>query len=197
MSLLLLVGAMIVYFDLLVPAYGDLQEKKGEAISEAALLDNEKQVVTQVQALVSAYQSQSQGQQSVNLALPVGPDVAGALTQIYGIAANDSFAIQNVNVSMEAPQIQTPADTDINAAATGGSILKPTGSVSYKITAAGTYESLKAFLKHVATNARLLDVTAVSVSPVTNIVSTGKNSSNILQDYFNYSITVVSYYQTP
>jgi len=195
LALLLLVGALIVYFDLATPAYSDLQNEKGQQISQQNLLQNEQQIVTQVQALVSSYQSQAQGQQSVNLALPVGQNLASALAQIYGTATNDGVSIQSVGITANPPQVQAaPASGDISGAASGGNIVKPLGSVSFSVTAAGNYESFKSFLKHIETNTRIMDVTAISVQPVASITTKGVTTA---QDFFTYNITIVAYYQAP
>lgn len=197
LALLLLVGALIVYFDLAAPAYSDLQTEKGQQISQQNLLQNEQQIVTQVQALVSSYQSQVQGQQSVGLALPVGKNLANALAQIYGTAANDGVSITSVGVADNAPQIQ-PAPvsegSNIGSAASGGDIVKPLGSVSFSVTAAGNYESFKSFLKHIETNTRIMNVTAIAVHPVAIVLVKG---APVSQDFFTYTLTIVAYYQAP
>jgi hydrogenase maturation factor len=75
LALLLVVAAFVMYFDLLSPAYAALQTEKGQELSNQQLLSNEKQIVTQVQSLISQYQNQTQSQQSASMALPTGPDL--------------------------------------------------------------------------------------------------------------------------
>jgi Tfp pilus assembly protein PilO len=187
LALLLVVAALIVYFDLLEPAYGSLQMAKGQELSEQQLLSNEKQVVAQVQGLVTSYQSQSGGDQSVNMALPINEDVAGALAQIYGLASANQVSLQSVGISAQevaVPAVAPVSDQIEGAAEGGGSIVKPVGSISLTMTAQGSYESLKSFLQSLQTNLRLFDVTNITLT---------KGTSN--QDFFNYSVTAETYYQ--
>jgi hypothetical protein len=197
---LILVAALLTYFELIVPAYGNLETVKGQEQSETTLYSNEKQIVSTAQSLLAAYQADASSSQSIALALPVGPDVAGALAQTYGIAANTGMTINGTAVVIQAVQATVPTAASVgsqigNAAATG-SIVKPTGTVSLQLNATGSYEALKAFLQGMETNIRLFDVSAISIQPVANFAVTTK-SQPANPDMFNYTITVVTYYQAP
>jgi Tfp pilus assembly protein PilO len=202
MATVLLIAALVVYFDFLIPAYGDLESVKGQELSEQNLLTNEQQVVQQVKNLLQSYNSESQGDQAVNAALPIGPNIANALTQIYGLASNSALAVQSVAVGLQAPQAEAESaveenSSEIAAVANGESIVKPLGTISFTITATGSYEGLKKFLQGLETNVRLFDTTALNVqsSQVTSQGS-GKGTS-VNPDYFSYAITVAAYYEAP
>ena len=45
-----------------------------------------------------------------------------------------------------------------------GSIIKPTGTVSFQISGSGSYESIKNFLMGLETNIRIFDVNSISLS---------------------------------
>jgi Tfp pilus assembly protein PilO len=210
----LLIAAILVYFELIVPAYGQLQIDKGQDLSEKALYSNEKQIVTQVQALLSTYQNQSAANQSVALALPVGQNTADAIAQVYGIATNAGLSIRSMGIAVQAVQATAVANSTVptsgqiaNAAAGGGSIVEPTGTVSLQVTGTGSYESFKTFLQGLETNIRIFDVTAVSIEPAINstvqpvvttkgqTVQTNQVTQANSQDMFNYTLTAVTYYQ--
>jgi hypothetical protein len=189
---LFLIVALVVYFEMIVPAYASLQKDKGQAQSQQALLDNEKKVVDQVKKLIDAYKSEASSTQAIGLALPVGQNTAGALAQIYGIANNAGFSIQSTGVTTQAitKTTATPAaGANIKSAATTGSIAHPAGTVSFQIIGNGSYESLKTFLAGLENNIRFFDVTGISIQEAT----LGKGS---IPDNFNYTITVVTYYQS-
>jgi len=198
---LIIAGALVVYFEFIVPAYTNLETVKGQEESEQMLYANETQIATQVKNLLSSYQSDAASSQSVAMALPVGPDVSGALAQIYGIAANTGVTIQGTGVSTRAIQAaaaqaniaSVPSSQLVNAAA-AGSIVKPTRTVSFQVTGSGSYEAFKAFLEALETNIRIFNVTAISLEPVTVSLLKGQTAN---QDLFNYTITVVTYYQSP
>lgn len=195
---LILAAALVVYFEFIVPAYTNLEAIKGQEESEATLYANETQIVNQGKSLLAAYQSDASSSQSVAMALPVGQDVSGALAQIYGIAANTGITIQQTGISVQAVQAITPqgtaAGSQIANAAAAGSVIKPTGTVSFQIGGSGSYESFKNFLQGLETNIRIFDVTAVSLQPDA-ILATKTQAAN--QDMFTYTMTVVTYYQAP
>jgi Tfp pilus assembly protein PilO len=190
-ALAFLVVALIVYFDMLTPAYTDLQAAKGNEISEQALLDNEKQVVTQIQTLLATYQTQSGDQQEINAALPVGPNLAGALAQLYGIGSADNIAIQGVGISTQLTTAAALTEGGVAGAAATGQITKPVGSITFTLTVAGSYESIKSFISDLETNMRFFDVGQVSLQPV----SSGSSKSGGT-DLFTASLSVVTYYQS-
>ncbi len=189
---LIIVAALMVYFEFIIPAYTSLQLVKGQEESETTLYANEQQVVSKVKSLLTTYQSDASSSQSVAMALPVGPGVSGALAQIYGIATNANVTIQGTQISTQAVQAVAAPATTVGAAAAAGSIVKPTGTVSFQVTGSASYESFKSFLQELETNIRIFDVTAISLQPAA-IAATKTQTANA--DMFNYTITVVTYYQ--
>jgi len=189
---LILAAALVVYFEFIVPAYTSLQLVKGQEESETTLYSNEQQVVSKVKSLLTTYQGDASSSQSVALALPVGPDISGALAQIYGIAANANATVQGTQISTQAVQAVAAPATTVGAAAATGAIVKPTGTASFQVAGSASYESFKSFLQGLETNIRIFDVTAISLQPAA-IVATKTQAANA--DMFNYTITVVTYYQ--
>lgn len=197
---LIIAGALVVYFEFIIPAYTSVELVKGQEESELTLYANETQIASKVKSLLATYQSDAATSQSVNDALPVGPDVSGALAQIYGIAANSNLSVQGTGISVQAVQAVTPTaqagatGSQLTNAAAAGSIVKPTGIVSFQITSSGSYEALKNFLQGLSTNIRLFEVTALAVQPA-GIAATKTQAGN--QDLFSYTITAVTHYQAP
>jgi uncharacterized membrane protein YeiB len=180
---LLLAAALMVYFEFITSAYTNLQLVKGQEESETTLYANEQQVVSKVKSLLTTYKNDASSSQAVAMALPVGSDVSGALAQIYGIAANANVTIQGTQISTQAVQAVT---------ASAGSIVKPTGTVSFQVTGSTSYESFKSFLQGLETNIRVFDVTTISLQPAT-VVATKTQAANA--DMFNYTVTIVTHYQ--
>ncbi len=195
---LIIAAALVVYFEFIVPAYANLETIKGQQESEATLYNNENQIVSKGKSLLAAYQSDASSSQAVTLALPVGPDVSGALAQIYGIAANAGVAIQGTSIAIQALQTAMPpapaSGSQIGSAAAAGSVIKPTGTVSFQVTGSGSYEAFKLFLQGLETNIRILDVTAASLQPAATVTVKGQAAN---QDMFTFTVTVVTYYQAP
>lgn len=193
---IIIVVAVVVYLEFIVPAYTNLEAIKGQAESEATLYANEQQIVSQGKSLLTTYEHEASSSQSVAMALPVGQDISGALAQVYGIATNSDLTIQNVGVSVQAVAAASSqgagAGGQIADAAAAGSVIKPTGTVSFQISGFGSYESFKSFLQGLETNIRIFNVTAISIQPGA-VAATKTQAGN--PDVFNYTITVVTYYQ--
>jgi hypothetical protein len=201
LTLFFLVAALVIFFDLIQPAYGDLQQKKGQQISNQDLLNSEQQVVTQAKKLLSQYESESQAQASLALAMPSGPNIADAIAQIYGIAQNDGMTIQSTGISapVVAPrnQAQSQGNGGANApvSLTASEIVKPMGTIAFQLTAAGTYDNFKNFLMDLETNIRIFDVTGLSISTVAP--QSGTSGASAAQGTFTYTLAVQTYYQLP
>lgn len=179
-GLLFLVSSLVVYFQFIQPAYEDAQNIKAQQLSQQNFLDSEKAVVKQVQDLISSYEGQVQIQQAVSAALPLSPDAAGALAQLYGLAQDNSLVVQSVSVGF-------------SGGSGGGvsqfSLQKPVGTINFQLNVVGTYESFKTFLSMLETNIRIFDLKSLNIQPTS---ATGGKSA---PDLYNYGLTVSAYYQ--
>jgi hypothetical protein len=197
---LLVVGALVVYFELIVPAYGDLLNAKSQNQGDVSLYNNEKQIVDEVHKLQTSYQNQTAAIQAVDMALPVGQNLAGGLAQVYGLAGESGVIVQGTTISLQAIQqpVAVPAAASgggqIQSAALAGSIKKPAGTITFTIIGSGSYEAIKTFLRGLETNVRIFDVQSIMLA---NAAITGTKTSAGNPDFFNYTITVASYYQSP
>ena len=184
-ALVFLIAAFVFYFDLIVPAYGDMQMLKGKELSEQDFFSQESNTIQQVQKLIAAYESQSQAQSMVALSIPSGQDISGALNQIYGIAALNNISVQNMSISLSS--VLPKSGSSVTNASSP--LVKPMGSVSFAVAAGGSYEDFKNFLSEIETNVRIFDVKNLSVQPVLQ-------SGSTIKDAFNYNLTIMAYYQT-
>ncbi len=197
LALLILVIAVFMFFYLVQPEYGNLMTLKGTVANDQQFLATQQKIAAQVQGAITAEESQSSSSQAIAFALPVGPDTAGALAQIYGLAAANGMTVESVGVSLQSATQSAPQSTSASASGTASlaSLIKPAGSITFQVSATGSYEALKAFLGGLETNVRIFDVTALSVKPVPTVTTAGA-SVNGTQDLYNYNLTVVAYYQS-
>ncbi len=198
LALFFLVAAFLILFELIQPTYGDLQTKKGMQLSDQSFLTNEQQVVNQAKTLISQYESESQAQNNLGLAMPTGPNVASALAQVYGVATNNGVTISAISLGPPTISLQSQAQ----AAGAGGSltpnqILKPMGTFSIQLTATGSYESMKNFLAQLETNLRIFDLTSLSLQGAATPSTNGKGAAAATPDLFTYSFSIGTYYQLP
>jgi len=189
-AFIFVVAAFICFFDLVQPVYSDVQVLRGKQLGEQKYLTSQTALVKQVQTTLNTYQNEAQGAANVNLAMPSGQDIAGALAQIQGIATNNNIDITGVTVT--APEIQVKR-TGTSSSST--SPLKPLGSFAFKLTGSGSYESVKNFLSEIETNVRIFDVETFSLQPMAVAAASGSKTASS-RDAFNYAITVDTYYQT-
>lgn len=192
LSLAFLASAFIVYLDFIQPAYGELRTQKGVELGSRQFLENEKIVIGQAKKLISQFGEATQAGSHLALAMPSGPDVSGALAQIYGLAQNNNIQVKGVTISAPAIQLQQTARA---GGASAAPILKPMGMLSFQVSGVGSYDSLKAFLGQLESNVRLFDVTAFSLQPTAQ--SSVGNKLIGGPNMFTYNFTVNTYYQLP
>lgn len=198
LALVLLAAAFLVFFNMVEPAYNDVEHEKGVAASTAALLETEQQIVSQAQSLLSQYSSNSAAENNLALAMPSGPNLSSALAQIYGIAQNNGITIQSMNFTAPSVQAQT------QQAATGNSaspfsiqkLIKPVGTFSIQLIAAGSYENMKNFLAQLETNIRIFDLALLSFQGSLPPLTAARNAPAPV-DSFSYNMTLTTYYQLP
>ena len=194
LSLLLVVVAFIIFFDLIDPEYANIQQTKGQIVGENGVYQTESQAVAAAQKVISEYQQQeqSQGGGTIALALPTDEDLAGAIAQIYGLAENNGLLVQSLAIGAPSLQLQATPASGAPAVAT----TNPIGDFSFQITVLGSYENFKNFISGVETNVRLFDVKSMTIAPESNAVSSGKITATAGEDFFDYNLTIETYYQT-
>lgn len=192
-----IVAALLVFFNLIQPTYGDLQQQKGTEISTQNFLTNEQQTVDQAKKLIRQYKDQGQAQSNLALAMPAGPSVAAALAQVYGIAQNNNVAVQSISVGVPTLVPQTRASGgNASTSVQGAQLVKPMGTFSFQVAAAGGYENFKSFLSQLETNIRIFDLAAFSLQPAQGLAAGGRGAG-AASDFFTGNLTVTAYYEFP
>lgn len=197
-SLALLVSSLVIYFELIQPAYDDVKKVRGERASQQALLDAEKATIKQVQNLIGVYDSQSKAQETISSVLPLTDDAAGALVQLYGLAQNSNLALQGISVSVSGVQSVPASASDSQTAQAQVNpqdfLRKPIGTVTLQLKVNSSYEAFKNFLSLVETNIRIFDVKSLGIQPPPP-AATGKAGPG--QNLYGFDLTVATYYQSP
>ena len=199
LGILFLLSSLLMYFELIKPAYSEAQQIKAQKNSLQIFLDSEKSVVERVQKLINSYEEQGKIQRAVSEVLPTKKDIAGAIVQLYGLAQNNGLSVKSFGVSVvQTPQKKSKAADYENQQLSGfeTSLQKGVGTLSFDIQLGGSYEDLKNFLSALETNIRIFDVEQIGVQPVSATSGTGKPGSTSTQsNLFSYSISVKTYYQ--
>lgn len=173
-SIGLLIGAVVVYSNFVVPIYSDIQILKDKRLANENLLSDQKDAINAVNKLLGQYQSLTDIQNSIAMVLPSREDVPSVVQQIQGIAGLNSMAI--TGLSLQYPPIKAvPKD----------SLVKPVSIVRITVKFTGDYRNLKAYLEGLETNIRLMDVNSLSID------GGGIAGKTVL----NYSLILDAYYQ--
>jgi Tfp pilus assembly protein PilO len=178
------IGALVVFFNLIQPAYRESQEIKGQILTKENALKNEQSAATQVQNLLDQYRGDQSPQIAVSSALPPENDQAQVVHQIQSLAGANRLGVQSVSVSQ--PAAKPLARTSGSAATQESSLVKPVGVISAQIRVTGSYANFKAFLASIETNIRVTDISSLVISPV--------GLPN--QDFYNFDLILSTYYQS-
>ncbi len=173
-SLAFLVGAVIVYTNLVQPAYSEVQDLRSKKTALQDTIAQDEQAVSTVNNLLGQYQSLSQLRDSLSNILPTEERVPEAVYQLQGIAAARQIEIQSLSLQYLPIQAVQP-----------GSLTKPLGTLSVTIRLSGTYPNFKLFLGDLETNIRLMDVSSIKIE--------GGNIPGATK--LTYTVVVNAYYQ--
>jgi len=174
-SLILILAAIVIYFDLIQGAYADVSNLRSTIASKSNLVDSQKQVISQLQNLVSTYQGETSFQNNISSILPLSPESASALGILNSLA-------QVSNLNLNSVSVNNLGESTVAK----GSFIKPIGTLAITLNLNGSYENISTFLNYLASDQRLFDVSRLSLSP----------SGSPNQDVYNLDLTVDTYYQT-
>lgn len=180
-ALVIFIGALVVFFEFLIPAFSDAQLARGESLSKQAFLENEKKIVNQFNTTIASYKGQGALQDAVSAALPPTPDIAGALAAMNFLADRSNLKIQALSLSV--PPAAPPA---VGAATSTIGLVRPVGSITFQVKFLGTYGDFKNFIRSLETNVRIMDAKTVAVQQAVKPTI----------DQYLFDLTVVTYYQS-
>jgi Tfp pilus assembly protein PilO len=180
-SAFFLMAALVVYGSLIQPEIESASKLQAVAASKTDLYNNQKAAVTQVTNLIGQFQSAAKLQQTVGLAIPIGPNITQALNQWQAIAVANQVKLDSLNI--EPGQPATPKGS-------AQALVKKLNSIPTEVNAAGSYGSLKQFLNSIETNARVMNVTSFDFKAVSG--SQAGIGSNV---NYSLSLNVAAFYQ--
>ncbi|OGY57219.1 MAG: hypothetical protein A2Y84_00165 [Candidatus Colwellbacteria bacterium RBG_13_48_8] len=172
-SLVLLIGALIIYASLLIPQYREVQNLRGERGALSVLVKEQEAAVKAVKQLLQQYSNITSLRETLGLTIPDEENIASTVNQLQGIANSNSMLITSLSLK---PLPSELAEAD--------SVEKPVGKIRIAVGLVGNYEALKGYLKALETNIRILDAYALRVS--------GAGASG---GPYQYELEVDTYYQ--
>ncbi len=158
LPLLALVLSIVTFFGYVNPIYtGDIAEKRSAIESNNNALSAANDFRQHASQLASEEAQINQNSRSrLNILLPDSVNNVRAILDLEALAVRSGISISAINVSKQDDESQNPND--------GIDTIGPVGSVGLTLSASGTYESLKTFLRGIESSQRLLDVTQLGIS---------------------------------
>ena len=177
----LVVASLFIYATLISPEYADVKNLRGELSSKSNLLNNQKISIDQVTKLFAQYQSAAKLGESLSLALPEDESISSIMAQINAISQASGLAVQSVGLNYLPAK---PAAITLTSA-------KGIGSLKLDLKLSGPYSGFKNFLQSLETNIRIMDMQSLKIDPAQSSAQSRAGS----QDYFNFTLSVITYYQ--
>lgn len=174
LAALLFMGILVVYASFIRPELAKINEKRALVVSKENLFNNESGAVGEVQNLISQFQSVAVLQKTVSLALPPEENVTDILNQVQSIANLSNIKLTSFSAKPLAFEVTKQA------------LVRRLGSLELSVSAQGSYEGLKQFLKSLETNVRISNITNFRFSPTVEGAST---------DNYSLGLTVETFYQ--
>jgi Tfp pilus assembly protein PilO len=174
LAALFFIGSVIVYTNLISPLFQEISKKRGEVDAKNELFVTQKDAVDQVKNVITESQSMDSIRNSVSLALPEDTDTTEIIHQMNAIAIANQVNFSSFTI--ETPSLATKGKDFV---------VKQLGKVRVVMTAVGSYEGIKGFLKGVETNIRIASIESADIRPLAG--SSG--------DVYSLSMKVDFFYQ--
>ncbi|HEV3244874.1 MAG TPA: type 4a pilus biogenesis protein PilO [Candidatus Paceibacterota bacterium] len=179
-TVLLLIGAVAIFFFYTSPSYDGLQALSAQNAQYNAALDKATQLQQLKQTLLSRYSSFDPNALSrLSTMLPDQVDNIRLILDLDNLAGRYGMALQNVDISSP----DTQSGSVVNSIETAAT---PYDSLTIQFSTHGTYSQFTQFLSALESSLRLVDVVSITVAPS----GTGGAGGAI----YTYSMTVQTYW---
>ena len=173
-SIAVLIAAVIVFTNFIRPEFEGLsgtKQLRADRDAKAEVLSLAASQVDAFSNLSKQYADSFQYKADLDKSLPSGENIPEVLVQIQGLAAADKIALSSI--TFQHPPMQSGASA----------LVSSYGILRASVRGEGSYDNIKAFIKDLENNLRLMDIFAMSVG------ATGKNNVYSLQ------LTIDTYYE--
>lgn len=181
----MMVAAFIIFVSFTHPAYTEIQQIRNEKYSFDLELENKKQAIEDVVALIEEHKDDTSFGETVSMIFPTSTELSSALAQIHGLADYNKLILSSINIS------ESGSNTSRSSGGVGAgesSLEKPISVLSFDLDLAGSYGNFKNFLEMIGKNIRLFDIESINLSPAAS-------GSKIPIDFYSYQVKITTYYQ--
>jgi Tfp pilus assembly protein PilO len=181
--LIILIAASIgIYVVFLQPKFSHISELRTSLASYNEQLNTAKKLQSEREQLITVYNSiQKSDLDNLTTLLPDSVDNIRLIIQLDSIAQKNGLAtIRNVAFSTDEKQQSSDDEEDASD--------QPYGTFKISFDTSGSYTNLLAFISDIEANLRLVDITDINLTPVSQ---DGKTSS---ADSFQYKVDIQTYW---
>ncbi|HOF50178.1 MAG TPA: type 4a pilus biogenesis protein PilO [Candidatus Colwellbacteria bacterium] len=151
----LLVAAVFVFTNFIRPEFegeNGVKQLRADRDAAAVVLSRAAAQVEAFANLARQYEDSFQYKDDLDRSLPPDEEIPEVLAQIHGLSAANQVTV--ASVSFQHPPMQS----------NGNSLVSAYGVLRATVRAEGSYENLKAFIRDIENNMRLMDVSSMNVS---------------------------------
>lgn len=175
-SLLLIVGAVVIFFTQTKNYFPEIKEIKGQVSVYNKTIDTIRSVKDSVDKLLGEYNSISQENiDRVNKMIPSGSDQMKLVVQIEDMMKSRGVVLKSIDAKESAKESSVKAKGD---SATGS-----LNRLSLSIKAQGPYSAFYSFLTEAERSLRLLEIESVKINGIAD------------KDIYDFSVEAVSYWR--
>lgn len=179
-SLILLIGALVVFFTLDWPIFSQIRQINKKIAQEQVQYDEQAKAVQTAKSIVAQYNGLKAVSNTISLSVPRGTEIENVIAQLNNLASQSGLEVQGIN--FETPSLPTLKD---KKAATN--IAKENRILRLTLSLSGSYESFKTLISSIESNIRLMDVKTISFSSAGGEGQGGNR--------FNFKVGIDAYYQ--
>ncbi|MCX6788683.1 MAG: type 4a pilus biogenesis protein PilO [Candidatus Jorgensenbacteria bacterium] len=166
------IATIVVYASLIKPKMDSMVIMRASVVEKENFLEKQKQATTAANEAVTKMNSAKTAKDTMSLAIPVGPGMTQALSQIDSMAVASKVSVDSFTI--------TPATPEASAEA----LVKRLGKLDINMTVSGNYDSAKGFLKLLETNIRVVNVKSFEFIPGTGQQDAAPYSLKIVAEMF-------------
>jgi len=175
-SLFVAIGVVVL---LILPAYSDIKSKKEDFKQREEEFNKKQELVLKVKELLGKYNDRIVDFDNLNLAIPSGnPATPDLLVNLNAISSSAGMVMENIDIKSAASAL---AGRTSRAASASGQSAQNFKTASISLTLAGTYDSLKNYLRLLEDNLRIIDISSIEFETKEGV--------------FEFSIEMRAYYQ--
>lgn len=141
-----IIGAFVVYANFISFSMDTVNEKRGTLAAKESIFATQSDAINQVQNAFAQFENTQDVKRKIELAVPDGVETVSALRQIEAVARRSSVTLTSLEFK------------EVGSRPSQSPFFKKIGILEVTLSASGSYEGVREFLRLFETNARVINV---------------------------------------